>query len=117
LMAIQRKISRKKNRGMVGREVPVLVEGPSPDTDLLWQARMSTQAPEIDGTVLVNDFEGAEPAPGQMRLLRITEAHDYDLIGTLLASGEASVRSTMPPSGLIGISPAGFVIPNQIPAR
>ena len=71
-----------------GQEVPVLVEGTSPDTDLLWQARMSTQAPEIDGTVLINDFEGAEPAPGQMRLLRITEAHDYDLIGTLLAPTE-----------------------------
>ncbi len=49
---------------------------------------MSTQAPEIDGTVLINDFEGGEPEPGQMRLLRITEAHDYDLIGTLLAPTE-----------------------------
>src|SRR5438552_6890768 len=57
LMAIQRKISRAKNRSMVGHEVPVLVEGTSPDTDLLWTARMSTQAPEIDGTVLINDFE------------------------------------------------------------
>src|SRR6202046_2203839 len=92
LMAIQRRISRAKNRTMIGQDVPVLVEGPSPDTDLLWTARMSTQAPEIDGTVLINDFEGAEPAPGQMRLLRITEAHDYDLIGTLLASTEADVK-------------------------
>jgi ribosomal protein S12 methylthiotransferase len=113
LMAIQRKISRAKNRAMVGREVPVLVEGPSPDTDLLWQARMSTQAPEIDGVVLINDFEGAEPAPGQMRLLRITEAHDYDLIGTLLASTEP--QPVLSP-GLFQIAPA-FVIPNQIPVR
>src|ERR1700735_3915641 len=115
LMAIQRKISRLKNRKMIGREVPVLVEGPSPDTDLLWQARMSTQAPEIDGTVLINDFEGAEPAPGQMRLLRITEAHDYDLIGTLLASTETTTAVF---SNLIHIAQApGFVIPNLIPAR
>jgi ribosomal protein S12 methylthiotransferase len=118
LMAIQRKISRAKNRTMIGREVQVLVEGPSPDTDLLWQARMSTQAPEIDGTVLINDFEGAEPAPGQMRLLQITEAHDYDLIGTLLASTETEVRRSAPASDLIHIASApGFVIPNQIPAR
>jgi ribosomal protein S12 methylthiotransferase len=115
LMAIQRKISRARNRKMVGQEVPVLVEGTSPDTDLLWQARMSTQAPEIDGTVLINDFEGAEPAPGQMRLLRITEAHDYDLIGTLLAPTE---NSTAAFSNLIHIAQApGFVIPNLIPAR
>ena len=116
LMAIQRKISRAKNCTMIGREVQVLVEGPSPDTDLLWQARMSTQAPEIDGTVLINDFEGEEPASGQMRLLRITEAHDYDLIGTLLASTEPEVRRSAPALDLIHIAPA-FVIPNQIPAR
>ena len=117
LMAIQRKISRVKNRGMIGREVPVLVEGPSPETDLLWQARMSTQAPEIDGVVLINDFEGAEPAAGQMRLLRITETHDYDLIGTLLplSLADASGSVTQPPN-LIQIAP-NFVIPNQIPAR
>ena len=98
---------------MIGREVPVLVEGPSPDTDLLWTARMSTQAPEIDGVVLINDFEGAQPAPGQMRLLRITEAHDYDLIGTLLPSTEP--QPVLAP-GLFQIAPA-FVIPNQIPVR
>src|SRR5579863_1790743 len=113
LMAIQRKISRARNRRMIGRDVPVLVEGPSADTDLLWTARMSTQAPEIDGTVLINDFEGAEPAPGQMRMLRITEAHDYDLVGTLLTSAET--QPALSP-GLFQIAPA-FVIPNQIPAR
>jgi ribosomal protein S12 methylthiotransferase len=114
LMAIQRKISRVQNRGMIGREFPVLVEGPSPDTDLLWQARLSTQAPEIDGVVLINDVEGTAPAPGQMRVLRITEAHDYDLVGTLLESTEPAVRAFAP--ALINIAPA-FVVPNQIPAR
>ncbi len=88
LMAIQRKISRAKNKSLVGHEVDVLVEGLSPDTDLLWQARMSTQAPEIDGVVLINDVEGGEPQPGQMRKLRITETHDYDIIGTLLAGDD-----------------------------
>jgi ribosomal protein S12 methylthiotransferase len=90
LMAIQRKISRAKNKTLVGSEVDVLVEGTSADTDLLWQARMSTQAPEIDGVVLINDVEGADPQPGQMRKLRITETHDYDIIGTLLEPSEAS---------------------------
>ena len=109
---------------MVGREVPVLVEGLSPDTDLLWQARMSTQAPEIDGTVLINDFEGSEPAPGQMRVLRITEAHDYDLIGTLLAPTEAGAPAQgVQAHALVHIAPAlserapAFVIRDQIPAR
>ena len=73
------------------------MEGPSPETPLLWQARLSTQAPEIDGVCLVNDFEGEAPAPGQIRRLRITEAHDYDLVGTLLE--HSGVRSLPPVLG------------------
>jgi ribosomal protein S12 methylthiotransferase len=88
LMAIQRRVSRAKNRRLIGSEVEVMVEGRSPDTDLLWQARMSTQAPEIDGVVLINDCEGLPPRAGQMRKLRITETHDYDIIGTLLEGTE-----------------------------
>ena len=70
-----------------------MVEGRSPDTDLLWQARMSTQAPEIDGVVLINDCEGLPPRAGQMRKLRITETHDYDIIGTL-----SRIRKTRRPA-------------------
>jgi ribosomal protein S12 methylthiotransferase len=55
---------------------------------------MPTQAPEIDGVTLINDFEGGEPRPGQMRRLRITEAHDYDLVGTLLAGAETAGATT-----------------------
>ena len=94
LMALQRKIACSWNHRFIGSEVPVLVEGRSKETDLLWEARMPTQAPEIDGVTLINDFEGAEPKPGEMRRLRITEAHDYDLVGTLLA-GDAG----RPPAG------------------
>jgi ribosomal protein S12 methylthiotransferase len=101
LMAIQRKIARARNRALVGTEVPVLVEGPSPETDLLWAARMPTQAPEIDGAALINDFDGAEPRSGEMRTLRITEAHDYDVVGTLLAATEPAPR--LAPSPLIQI--------------
>jgi ribosomal protein S12 methylthiotransferase len=94
LMAIQRRISRANNRRRIGQVLDALVEGPSPETPLLWQARLATQAPEIDGVCLVNDFEGDAPAPGQIRRLRITEAHDYDLVGTLL---EHSGARSLPP--------------------
>ena len=103
LMAIQRKIARARNRALVGRKLPVLVEGPLQETDLLWEARMSTQAPEIDGVTLINDFEGAEPRPGEIRRLRITEAHDYDVVGTLLPPTETAPRFV--PAPLIQISP------------
>ncbi len=84
LMSIQRKISKALGRRRIGQEVDVMVEGPSRETSLLWEARLATQAPEIDGLCLINDLEGAKPRPGDIRRLRITEAHDYDLVGTLL---------------------------------
>jgi ribosomal protein S12 methylthiotransferase len=85
LMAVQRRISRARNREMIGREVDVLIDGPSEETDLLWQGRMSTQAPEIDGICYINDLEGAPPERGEIRPMRVTEAHDYDLVGAIAA--------------------------------
>jgi ribosomal protein S12 methylthiotransferase len=84
LMAIQKKISRKRNRALIGREFRVLIEGPSADSDLVWQARLSTQAPEIDGVCYISD-PGEQPLnQGDMRTMRVTEAHDYDLTGELI---------------------------------
>jgi ribosomal protein S12 methylthiotransferase len=111
LMAIQRRISAKRNRDLVGREFPVMIQGLSPETDLLWEARLPTQAPEIDGVCLVNDFEGAPPQPGQFRRIRITEAHDYDLVGELVDPGEVL---TLPPPGLFRILPS---MPSPLPHR
>jgi ribosomal protein S12 methylthiotransferase len=84
LMAAQKKISRAKNRRLIGDEFPVLLEGPSQETDLLWECRMPSQAPEIDGVCYINDLGEGNAAPGQFRRLRVTEAHDYDLIGELI---------------------------------
>jgi hypothetical protein len=51
-------------------------------------------------------------------MLRVTEAQDYDLVGTLLPSPEGeSLRPRLQPA-LFNIQPApSFVVPNQIPAR
>ena len=103
LMAIQRKIARARGRSLVGAELPVLVEGLSEETDLLWQARLSTQAPEIDGVALINDVVGAAPRVGEIRRLRITSSHDYDVVGTLLAPTEPA--PALAPPGLVHIAP------------
>jgi len=97
LMALQRRIARARNRKLIGAQVPVLVEGPSDETDLLWQARMSTQAPEIDGVALINDVEGAGPRPGEIRQFHVTESHDYDVVGTLLPATESAPLPGGPP--------------------
>jgi ribosomal protein S12 methylthiotransferase len=84
LMSIQKEISRKRNRALIGREFRVLIEGPSADSDLVWQARLSTQAPEIDGVCYISDPGEYPLQSGEMRTMRVTEAHDYDLTGELI---------------------------------
>lgn len=114
LMSLQRKISRARNRELIGREFPVLIEGPSPETELLWQARLSTQAPEIDGVCLVNDFGSAVPQVGEMRRLRITEAHDYDVVGELVDGTEPGRINAESSRGPFVILPSA-TIPKSYP--
>ena len=84
LMKEQARISRRKNRQRVGEVVRVLFEGESKESELLWQGRMETQAPDIDGCVLINDVpDDVLPAPGDFVNVEITEAHEYDLIGRI----------------------------------
>jgi ribosomal protein S12 methylthiotransferase len=85
LMGIQREISKKKKKALVGREFDLLLEGSSDESDLLLEGRTCMHAPEIDGKVFVNDVpEEVEPEPGQFYRCQITEAHDYDLVARIL---------------------------------
>jgi ribosomal protein S12 methylthiotransferase len=84
LMSLQRKISSARNRELAGCEMQVLVEGPSADSELVWQARMATQAPEIDGVCYISDPGDRPLRSGEFRTMRITKAHDYDLTGELI---------------------------------
>jgi ribosomal protein S12 methylthiotransferase len=116
LMAIQRRISFESNKRLIGRELPVIVEGPSKETELLWEARLTTQAPEIDGVCYINDFGLGEPRPGEIRTLRVTEAHDYDLVGELIDAPEHSYAAAKRESNPFPILPT--VTPRAgLPAR
>jgi len=85
LMSIQKQITRKKNRALVGSQFDLLIEGPSAETELLWQGRTAMHAPEIDGTVYVNDFGDHEDVrEGEFYRCEITEAHDYDLVARIV---------------------------------
>jgi ribosomal protein S12 methylthiotransferase len=81
VMSLQREISAELCDAMVGREVELLVEGASDETDLLLEGRIAGQAPEIDGVTYVN--EGFAP-PGSFVRAEIVEAGDYDLVARIL---------------------------------
>ena len=101
LMAIQQKISRQQLRAKVGKTFTAMLEGPSADTELVWQGRLEGMAPEIDGRVYVTEICGVDdaselPATGTMASVEITEARDYDLIGRAVEIVSPAAPPSMP---------------------
>src|SRR5579862_8321585 len=91
LMAIQRQISKKKKKALVGREFELLLEGMSEESELLMEGRTAMHAPEIDGKVFVNDFpEEMTPQPGEFYRCQVSEAHDYDLVVKIVGESPAA---------------------------
>lgn len=85
LMKEQAKISKALNKAKVGKTFPVLFEGLSQESDLLFQGRLQGQTQEIDGYILINDMpEGFDPKVGEIYDVKITEAHEYDLVGEIV---------------------------------
>jgi ribosomal protein S12 methylthiotransferase len=74
LMAEQEQISLKKNQSMIGKTIPVLIEGMDNGISI---GRSFRDAPEIDGMVVV---EGEMPV-GEINPVQITGALSYDLVG------------------------------------
>jgi ribosomal protein S12 methylthiotransferase len=127
LMAIQKKISREnlrakylrgelgatEERGKAAARLPhskrvftALVEGPSKDNPLVWEARLEGMAPEIDGKLYLTDIElrGGEVAEaGDVARVEITKTDAYDLVGRVveilprLAAGARASATPMPP--------------------
>jgi len=76
IMEIQKGISCKKLKGMVGEEIDVLVEGRKGN---YFTGRTEFDAPEIDGIVYIKS--GEKLKPGDICSIRITSATSYDLYG------------------------------------
>jgi ribosomal protein S12 methylthiotransferase len=86
LMAIQKKISRENLRAKKGSTAVALVEGPSKDNPLVWEARLEGMAPEIDGKLYLTDLEvaGEVAETGDVARVEITKTDNYDLIGRVV---------------------------------
>jgi ribosomal protein S12 methylthiotransferase len=89
LMKLQRGISKRRLRALVGRELEVLVEGESDESELLLVGRHAGQAPEVDGRVhLLN----GSAQPGEIHKVKITHSSDYDLVGDLSLGQDDPLR-------------------------
>jgi ribosomal protein S12 methylthiotransferase len=83
-MQQQTAIAGTKNRELIGRQFPILVEGPSEESELLLQVRLESQAPGIDGICLINDSEVGEIQSGEFRVIQITRVLEHDLLGKII---------------------------------
>jgi ribosomal protein S12 methylthiotransferase len=108
LMQLQKGISKRKLRRKVGSELHVLLEGPSAELDLVWDARHEGMAPDIDGKVIITDFVGVNdatelPPPGTLATIEVIDSKDYDLIGRAI--------KFEPPAGAAADAPTKNLFP------
>jgi ribosomal protein S12 methylthiotransferase len=85
VMGLQKKLVHKRQRARIGERARVMIDGPSPDHELVVKARLSTQAPDIDASVFLTDCDPSSYAPGDFAEVEIVGSREYDLIGRPLA--------------------------------
>ena len=79
-------IARAKLRALKGSIVEAIVEGPSEEVEHLLEGRLRSQAPEIDGRLLINDAGDRVLFPGQIVSVKVERTFDYDVAGSVVGS-------------------------------
>lgn len=79
LMEIQQEISAERNKKFIGKTIPCIIECFADDGEII--ARTQYDAPEIDG--IVNIQTDKMVVPGDIEMVKITDASEYDLIGEI----------------------------------
>ncbi len=84
LLSLQQPIARGKLRALGGRTVEAIVEGPSEESEHLVEGRLRSQAPEIDGRLLIRDAGGCDLVAGEIVPVKIEKTYDYDVVGRVV---------------------------------
>ena len=96
LMSLQGRIVARTHRARVGRQVRLLVDGPSAEHELVLRARTSGQAPDIDPLVYLTDCDPSAVAPGQFLDAEIVASQGYDLLARPIARPEGGPGDAAP---------------------
>jgi ribosomal protein S12 methylthiotransferase len=80
LMARQKRIVARAQRAKIGQDVAVIIDGPSPEHELVLTGRLEGQAPEIDPMVVLTDCDPDSYATGDLIRATIVESRGYDLV-------------------------------------
>lgn len=81
LVNLQSAIVEEKNKKYLGKEIEVLIDGVSSESEYLLEGRTRGQALEIDGKVLTTD--GVAKA-GEIVKVRIEQNFEYDFVGVIV---------------------------------
>jgi ribosomal protein S12 methylthiotransferase len=80
VMALQKRLVGRRQRGRIGEIARILVDGPSGDHDLVLKGRLMTQAPDIDAAVYLTECDPSSLRAGDFAEVEIVGARDYDLV-------------------------------------
>jgi ribosomal protein S12 methylthiotransferase len=82
VMRLQKQIVTARLKTRRGDHVRVMVDGVSPDSDLVMTGRLEGQAPEIDAQVYFDQCDPATLIPGTLVHATISGVRGYDLVVT-----------------------------------
>jgi ribosomal protein S12 methylthiotransferase len=85
LMTLQRDLVETQQQARIGQDVQVMVDGASPESDLVLTGRLQGQAPDIDAMVYLSDCDPSAFAPGALVTARVTDARGYDLVASVVS--------------------------------
>jgi ribosomal protein S12 methylthiotransferase len=80
LMAVQQRIAARAQKRRIGTRMQVMIDGPSPDHELVWRGRLAGQAPDIDPVVYFTEAHPDSLRPGALLHAEIVGARGYDLV-------------------------------------
>ena len=84
LMALQQKIALSRNEMRVGRTYDAIITGVCDETEHLLEGRLISQAPEIDGRLLINDgIDRLGSLPAFARV-EVSDAHPNDVVAAVV---------------------------------
>lgn len=77
IMKIQKVIAQEKNRALIGKTFPCLIESYVDEFGAIWTGRIYGQAPDVDGVTFIANYN---PENGYITKVKIEDVKGYDLI-------------------------------------
>ena len=80
VMSLQKRLVAARQRARIGERVRAVIDGPSSDHELVLRARLASQAPDIDASVVLTECDPSAFRAGDFVQVELVGARDYDYI-------------------------------------